>query len=164
MNVIAIPYGPKWSTAALGFLFAAALCASSVWLVLDPHALAQSRIARTIGVGLATAMVVVGAAAAAFMSAAALYVLFIAVRRSRLIVLYDDHFVFPHGMLFASAAKIPYAAIASVKVEPLGTKSALRVRCRGSTLLIVESMLPSADHLQLLDSELTARAGIGASG
>jgi hypothetical protein len=160
MNVIAIPYGPKWTTALAGFIVACAFGAGSASLLFDKRALENSTFARLLGPTVSMVGIAIGLLAFVLAAVAALYVLYISLSRSRLIVLYDDHFSFPHGLLFSSVATIPYKAITALSIEALGTKpeSALRIRCTNSTLLVVEPMLPSPQHLQLLHRELATRA------
>ena len=99
-----------------------------------------------------------GAAASAGVGVASAYLLVVAVTRRRVIALHDGFMLFPHGILRSSSSRIPYDTIRSVEIEPLGTKRALRVRSTKATLLIVESMLPSAAHVEMLAQELSSRS------
>lgn len=159
MNVIAIPYGPKWSTALAGLIFAGVFDYGSISLLLDKKSIAESGLARILGPTVSTISIVIGLVTFTLAVVAALYVLYISLSRSRLIVLYNDHFSFPHGFLFSSVTNIPYKSVKSLALEPLGTKSesALRIRCENSTLLVVAPLLPSPKHLHFLHQELSAR-------
>jgi len=160
MNVVAIPYGPKWTTAFAGLAIAVGFGAGAASLLLDQRSLANSNFARFLGPTLSVAGIAIGLVAFILIALAALYVLYISLSRSRLIVLYDDHFTFPHGLLFGSVSKVPYSSIIGIAFEPLGTKleGALKIRCTNFTLLVVEPLLPSSQHLKLLYGELAKHA------
>lgn len=164
MNEHLIPYGPKWTTALVGLLFTAGIAVASGWLALLPEQLAGIPFLRPFGPTGAMIIMLVGAAAFGAVSAASAYLFMVAVTRRRVIALHDGFMLFPHGILRSSSSRIPYETIRSVEIEPLGTKRAVRVRATNSTLLIVESMLPSAAHVELLAQELSSRSATGVAG
>ena len=156
----AFPYGPKWSTALVGLVFSGGMSAAALWLALSPKALATVPFARAWGLPVATAAMWVGGLGAAAIACASTFLLFVAITRSRAIILGDRWLVFPYGIFVRRTRQVPYASVLSVDVEPLGTKRALRVRCQDTTLLIVESMLQSPAHLDQLREEIRLRARI----
>ena len=164
MNEQLIPYGPKWTTAFVGLLFTASIAVASCWLALLPDQLAEIPFLRPFGPTGAMIIMLVGAASFAAVSAASAYLLVVAVTRRRVIALHEGFMLFPHGILRSTSSRIPYETIRSVEIEPLGTKRALRIRATNATLLIVESMLPSAAHIELLAQELSSRSATRLAG
>lgn len=164
MNEHLIPYGPKWTTALVGLLFTAPLAVASARLAFLPEQLEGIPSLRRFGPTGAMIVVLLVAAVFAAVSAASAYLLVVAVTRRRVIALHDGFMLFPHGILRSSSSRIPYKTIRSVEIESLGTKRALRIRATNATLLIVESMLPSAAHVELLARELSSRSATKPAG
>lgn len=159
-----IPYGPKWTTAFVGLLFAAIIAVSLCRLAFLPEELAEIAFLEPFGATGAMIIMMVGAASFAALAVASAYLLVVAVTRRRVIVLREGAMLFPHGILRSRSSRIPYQTIRSIKIERLGTKRALRIRATNATLLIVESMLPSAAHLKLIARELSSRSATGRAG
>lgn len=103
-------------------------------------------------------------ASCAAVSAASAYLLFVAMTRRRVIDLQEEFMLYPHGILRSRSSRIPYGTIRSIEIEPLGTKRALRVRATNASLMIVESMIPSAAHIDLLAQELSSRSATRLAG
>ena len=161
MNDQVIPYGPKWTTAFVGLLFSASIAVTLCRLAFLPDQLAEIAFLRPFGPTGAMGIMMVGVALFAALSVASAYLLVVAVSRRRVIVLHEKFMLFPHGILRARSSRIPYDTIRSIKIERLGTRRALRIRATNATLLIVESMLPSAAHVRLLAQELSSRSAAG---
>jgi len=155
MSELTIPYGPKWTTALVGLLFAGGAACAGAWLAFSPAELAKVPFLRPLGLAGAVVLMLLGALMFGVMAFCAAYLLFVAATRRRSITLTDESLVFPHGILRTKWSTIPLRSIRSVEIEPLGTRRAIRLKAASATLLIVESMLPSSEHIDLLAHALS---------